>query len=255
MNLKIFAIAAHADDIEFRMAATLILLKNAGCEIHYMNIANGSCGSAELDAKTIAGVRLEEAKNAANKIGAVFHAPLVNDIEIFYEKNLLAKVSSIMRKIAPDILLVDSPLDYMEDHTISSRLAVTAAFTRGMPNFPVDPPQNPVTNQVAVYHAQPHGNRDQLNNLVIPDFFINIDSVIEEKKKMLSEHKSQKNWLKKSQGFDAYINTMKQFSREMGELSNQCEFAEGWRQHNPIGLCDANANPLASLLKKYLKNI
>ncbi|MDQ6630443.1 MAG: PIG-L family deacetylase, partial [Verrucomicrobiota bacterium] len=29
-----FAIAAHPDDIEFMMAGTLLLLKNAGYEIH-----------------------------------------------------------------------------------------------------------------------------------------------------------------------------------------------------------------------------
>ena len=252
MACKVFAIAAHADDIEFRMAGTLILLAKAGCEIHYMNIANGSCGSAEYDAETISAIRLEEAKNAAKKINAVFHSPLVNDIEIFYEKNLLAKVSAVMRSVAPDILLVDGPMDYMEDHTISSRLAVTAAFTRGMTNFPVDPPVEPVTNQVTVYHAQPHGNRDLLNRLVIPDFFINIDSVIEEKTLMLNEHKSQKKWLEQSQGFDAYLNTMKKFSGEMGALSKKCEFAEGWRYHNPLGLCDADANPLKDILQEYI---
>ena len=252
MACRVFAIAAHADDIEFRMAGTLILLAKAGCEIHYMNIANGSCGSSEHDAETIAAIRLEEAKSAADKIGAVFHSPLVNDIEIFYEKNLLAKVGSIMRLVAPDILLVDGPLDYMEDHTIASRLAVTAAFTRGMANFPVNPPRKPVTNQITVYHAQPHGNRDVLNRFVVPDFFIDIDSVIKEKSAMLTEHKSQKEWLEHSQGFDAYLDTMKGFSREMGKLSTRCEFAEGWRYHNPLGLCDADTNPLKDILQEYL---
>ena len=40
-----FAIGAHPDDIEFYMAGTLLLLKQAGCEIHYMNLASGNCGS------------------------------------------------------------------------------------------------------------------------------------------------------------------------------------------------------------------
>jgi LmbE family N-acetylglucosaminyl deacetylase len=39
------AIAAHPDDIEFMMAGTLILLKHAGYDIHYMNVATGSCGT------------------------------------------------------------------------------------------------------------------------------------------------------------------------------------------------------------------
>ena len=156
-----------------------------------------------------------------------------------------------MRSVSPDILLVDGPLDYMDDHTISSRLAVTAAFTRGMLNFPVNPPRKPITKPVTVYHAQPHGNRDILNRFVVPDFFINIDSVIEEKSAMLTEHKSQKEWLEQSQGFDAYLDTMKNFSREMGELSSQCEFAEGWRYHNPLGLCEADMNPIKDILKGY----
>lgn len=252
MPLRVFALAAHADDIEFNMAGTLILLRRAGCEVHYMNIANGSCGSAEHDAETIAALRLQEAKNAAGRIGAVFHPPLVPDIEIFYEKGLLARVGSVMRIVAPNILLVPSPQDYMEDHMIACRLAVTAAFCRGMRNFPVDPPRGPVYGEVAVYHAQPHGNRDPLNHLVRPDCFIDIGSVIEEKAGMLAEHKSQKEWLDRSQGINAYLNTMRDFAGEMGELSKRCEFAEGWRRHNPLGLCAADADPLADLLREYV---
>jgi len=252
MDFRVFAIAAHADDIEFNMAGTLILLRRAGCEVHYMNIANGSCGSAEHNAETIAAIRLQEAKNAAGRIGAVFHPPLVPDIEIFYEKGLLARVGSIMRMVAPNILFVPSPQDYMEDHMIACRLAVTAAFCRGMRNFPVDPPMAPVDGDVAVYHAQPHGNRDPLNRLVWPDFFIDIGSVIDEKTNMLAEHKSQKEWLDHSQGVNSYLNTMRNFAREMGALTTRCKFAEGWRRHNPLGLCAPAADPLMDLLREHV---
>jgi len=251
MAIRVFAIAAHADDIEFNMAGTLILLRRAGCEVHYMNIANGSCGSVKLDAEAIAALRLREAKNAAGRIRAVFHPPLVPDIEIFYERGLLARVGSILRMVAPNILLVPSPQDYMEDHMIACRLAVTAAFCRGMRNFPVDPPRAPVDGDVSVYHAQPHGNRDLLNHLVRPDFFIDIGSAIEEKAGMLAEHKSQKEWLDHSQGVNAYLNTMRNFAGEMGALTNRCEFAEGWRRHNPLGLCAATADPLVGLLREH----
>ena len=243
--------AAHPDDIEFGMSGTLILLAKAGCEIHYMNIANGSCGTAEYDTDTIAAIRLEEAKNAAQRIGAKFYHPLVPDLDIFYSKELLAKLSSVMRDVAPDILLIPSPQDYMEDHTNACRLAITAAFTRGMQNFPVDPPGAPVHNDVTVYHAQPHGNRDALNHLVYPDIFIDTGEVLEEKANMLAEHKSQKEWLDRSQDFDAYLDIMKEYGREMGKMSKQWEFAEGWRQHNPLGLCATGSNPLADLLPDY----
>jgi LmbE family N-acetylglucosaminyl deacetylase len=41
------AIAAHPDDIELMMAGTLLLLKRAGYQIHYMNLASGNLGSTE----------------------------------------------------------------------------------------------------------------------------------------------------------------------------------------------------------------
>jgi len=255
MACRVFAIAAHPDDIEFGMGGTLILLAGEGCEIHYMNIANGSCGSTEHDAEATAEIRLVEATNAAGRIGAVFHRPLVADLEIFYEKELLARVASIMRAVAPDILLVPSPQDYMEDHTNACRLAVTAAFGRGMRNFPVDPPRPPVECDVTVYHAQPHGNRDSLNRLVHPDFFIDISPVIDEKADMLAEHKSQAEWLDHTQGMNAYLETMRGLAGEMGSLSTRCEFAEGWRRHNPLGLCAVDADPLANLLRDHVAGI
>jgi len=252
MALRVFALAAHADDIEFGMAGTLLLLARAGCDIHYMNLANGSCGSSEHDAGKIAEIRLEESRRAAARLGAVLHPPLVPDVEIFYEKELLAKVASVMRLVAPDVLLVHSPWDYMEDHTNACRLGVTAAFCRGMRNFAVDPPRAPVAGEVAVYHAQPHGNRDAMNRPVWPEFFVDIDSVIDEKAAMLAEHRSQQEWLDRMQGFSAYVNTMRQFGREMGTLSGRCEFAEGWCRHNPLGFGRAEADPLVEVLEDYV---
>ena len=104
----------------------------------------------------------------------------------------------------------------MEDHTNACRLAVTAAFTRGMQNYQVDPPRAPVDNEVTVYHAQPYGNRDAMNHKVYPDFFIDIGDVLKKKTDMLAKHKSQKAWLDHSQGFDAYLDIMKSHARELG---------------------------------------
>lgn len=252
MKKRVLAIVAHPDDIEFGMGGTLILLAKAGCEIHYMNVANGSCGTAEYDTETIIAMRLQEAKNAARQLGARFYPPIAPDLGIFYNEELLSKLSSVIREVAPDILLIPSPKDYLEDHTNTCRLGITAAFTRGMPNFRVDPPRAAIENDIAVYHAQPHGNRDGMNHLVEPDIFVNISEVMEEKRKLLAEHKSQKEWLDRSQGFNAYLDIMMEHGREVGKMSKQWKYAEGWRPHNPLGLCAAGYNPLADLLSKYL---
>ena len=254
MSKRAFAVAAHPDDIEFMMSGTLMLLKDAGYEVHYMNIANGSCGTDKDDAETVIAKRRQEAMNAAQFIGAVFHESLVNDIEIFYDRHTLLRLGSIMREVAPEIILTHSPYEYMEDHSIACRLTVTAAFCRGMKNLPVDPPHTVVNEEVTIYHALPYGLRDPLRRLVRPGIFVDVTDVVERKKAMLGLHKSQKEWLDVSQGMDSYLKAMVDICREVGKMSCRYEYAEGWRRHLHHGLCAADRDPLMQTLteKAYL---
>ena len=246
-----FAVAAHPDDIEFQMAGTLILLKQAGYQIHYMNVANGCYGTAVHSKEEIIRIRREEAKVAANNIGAIFHDSLADDFSVFYEPVLLARMAAIFREVNPEIVLLQSPSDYMEDHQNTVRLVVSAAFTRGMQNFETNPPRDPVDQQLAIYHAQPHGNRDPLGQFIQPHLCIDISSVIEQKTDMLACHKSQKEWLDKSQGMGAYLHTMQELGREMGELTGSYTYAEGWRKRLHLGFARASFAPLESVLSSY----
>jgi LmbE family N-acetylglucosaminyl deacetylase len=244
------AIAAHPDDIEFLMSGTLMLLRKSGYEIHYWNLANGCCGSTQHDAQTIARIRREEAHAAAHAIGAHFHESICNDLEIFYDKPTLAKVASVIREVAPEIVLTHSPVDYMEDHTNTCRLAVTAAFARGMPNFATDPPRPAVSSNVTVYHAQPYSHRGPLGNLIEPELVIDTTDLVELKKKMLSKHASQKRWLDESQGVNSYLDTLAELDAEVGRLSSLFKYAEGWRKHLHLGFCGSKDDPLRSALKE-----
>jgi len=252
MAQRAFAIAAHPDDIEFVMAGTMMRLRDAGYELHYMNIANGCCGSTEHDPATAARIRRQEAMRAAESIGAVFHESLTNDLEVLYDLPTLRRLSSIVREVAPGILLTHSPVDYMEDHTNACRLAVTAAFSRGMPNFPVDPPV-PITSQpVTIYHAQPHGNQTPLGEAVVPGWFVDVTDLLEQKAAVLAFHVSQKRWLDESQGLDSYVQTMRDLTLEVGRMSGRFQYAEGWRRHLHLGFCEADADPLSEALGAYV---
>lgn len=243
-----FAIAAHPDDIELMMAGTLLLLGEAGYELHIMNIANGSCGSMTEDAATVIARRTAEAQAAAEELGAVFHAPIANDLEIFYDERLLRNVAATIREVAPTILLVQSPQDYMEDHTNACRLAVSGAFTRGMPNFVTDPPVAPVANEVTVYHALPWGLKGPLGESITANRYVNIASTLERKRRALACHASQKEWLDESQGLDSYLTTMEAMAREVGRQSGRFEIAEGWRRHLHLGFCAEDADPMRDAL-------
>jgi LmbE family N-acetylglucosaminyl deacetylase len=249
---RVFAIAAHPDDIEFFMSGTLMRLDAAGYELHYMNVADGCCGSTQHDAEAIAAIRLQEAQNAAGQIGAVFHGPLVHDLEVFYERETLARLAAIVRSVAPEIMLVHAPADYMEDHMNACRLAVTAAFARGAPNFPVVPPTPAVNQKVTLYHAQPYGNRDPLGELVRPKTFVDVGELQDRKLEMLAEHKSQRDWLDESQGVDSYLVKLQELDREVGQMSGRFEYAEGWRRHHHLGFCGPEDDPLVAALGKWV---
>lgn len=248
MPPRVFAIAAHPDDIEFTMAGTMLLLQEAGYQLHYMNIADGCLGSTTTDRAETARIRRLEAIEACRSIGAEFHESISSDLDIRYDGPSLAKLAAQVRRVAPEIMLIHSPVDYMEDHVNACRLAVTAAFARGMPNFAVDPP-TPTTDQpVTLYHAQPHGNRDPLGGIIRPGLFVNIGAVLPRKTAMLACHASQKRWLDESQGLDSYLETMRELSREVGTMSGRFEYAEGWRRHLHLGFCAGDADPLRAAL-------
>lgn len=242
------AIAAHPDDIEFLMAGTLRLLAEAGWRTHYMTVANGSCGSLTHGPAATARMRAREARAGARVLGAVFHPSLVADAEIVYAVPLLRKVAAVIRAVRPRVLLVPSPQDYMEDHTETSRLAVTAAFVRGMPNFRTSPARRAIDTSVTIYHAMPHGLRDQLGVRIVPGAFVDTTSVHAVKREALARHRSQGGFLADTQHMSSYLQVMEDMSREVGRMSGVFEHAEGWRRHLHLGLCAPDDDPLAEAL-------
>lgn len=251
--LRALAIAAHPDDIEFVMAGTLILLREAGYEIHCLNLASGNLGSLTWSPAHTARVRRREAQAAAKLLGAAWHPPICNDLEVSYDGRTLRRLCAIIREVKPGVILTHAPQDYMEDHMNTSRLAVSAAFVRGLPGYRTTPSRRPAPAPVTVYHASPHGLRDGLRRRVLPGAFVNTTKVHEQKRAALACHASQRQFLDATQAMDSYVRTMDEFSREIGKLSGRFRHAEGWRRHLHFGFCEEHADPLrAALGRKYL---
>jgi LmbE family N-acetylglucosaminyl deacetylase len=248
------AIAAHPDDIELMMAGTLLLLKKAGYEIHYLNLARGNCGSLAYDAATTGNVRLAEARKAADILGAHFHEPFCNDMEILYDLEKLRRLAAIIREVKPTVVLTHSSADYMEDHTNTCRLAVSAAFTRGMPNFQSLPCRQTESYDCTVYHSLPHSLTDSLRRRIMAGAFVDTASVHATKMEALKAHQSQQNWLDVSQKLNSYLQTMEDNSLAIGRMSESFTHAEGWRRHLHHGFCGPDTDPLLDLGSNYLIN-
>ena len=135
----------------------------------------------------------------------------------------------------------------------TARLAVTAAFVRGMPNFRTQPRRAIFAGDTTVYHALPHGLRDGLNRRVAAESFVDTTGVHETKLAALAAHRSQQGWLDATQKMDSYLAAMAATAREVGRMSRRFRLAEGWRRHNPLGLCAPDADPLRDALGKHYR--
>lgn len=246
---NVLAIAAHPDDIEFVMAGTLLRLAKLGWNVHYLNISNGCLGSMHHSTTETAAIRLLEAQNAAALIPAKHYPPLCDDMAIFYTPENLAKVTAVVREADPTIVLTHSPIDYMEDHETACRLAVSATFIKGMPNYVSQPSRPSVSTEVAIYHASPHGNCTPLREPITPDMYIDTTSVIEKKRSLLACHQSQQGWLDSTQKMSSYLESMAEMDRERGRLSGRYEFAESFRRRLHLGFSSPNFDPLGDLFK------
>jgi LmbE family N-acetylglucosaminyl deacetylase len=242
------AIFAHPDDIEFVAAGTLLLLKERGWNIHYMNLSGGDLGSLEHKREDTRAIRVQEGKDAAKILGATFYDPINNDLEILYDLETIRKIASVIRVTNPSIILTHALSDYMMDHENTARLSVSAAFVKGMTNYETNPPRPAVSDDVTIYHAMPHGLQTPMRQKVRAGLYVDTTSVHASKREALAAHKSQKDFLDETQGMDSYLVTMDELSRGVGALSEQFEYAEGWRRHLHFGFSAEEQDPLAEAL-------
>ncbi len=255
MTNTILSILAHPDDAEFLCAGTLIRLnREQGCRVHIASMTAGDCGSAELGPHEISRLRRAEGAHAAQVIGAQYHCLEERDLLVFYNDTTLEKVTRLLRKVRPAIVLTHSPADYMLDHEMTSVIVRAAAFAAPIPNFMADRTLGPPLDHIPhLYYCDPIEGKNPLGADVAPSFSIDISAVIDTKAEMLARHTSQREWLLKHHGMDQYVQAMKDWGAQRGKQCGKqggkeggVPFAEGFRQH--LGHSYPQDNVLGELL-------
>ncbi|MDD5748683.1 MAG: PIG-L family deacetylase [Actinomycetota bacterium] len=247
--MNVLFVGAHPDDIEFMMAGTLILLARAGFQIHMWNVTNGCYGGISDDKNEIARKRWEESKASASIAGAVLHAPIADDMSVFYGDNFVRKACAVVRDSKPCMIFIPAPDDYVEDHINTSRIVVSGAFARAINAFESEPPLEAWNGKMTIYHALPFGLTDQLARPVCPEIYVDIASVFDKKAEMLRCHSSQGIWLSESQGTLSFVENMELMAKSVGGMSREFRLAEGWRRHSHIGFCGPDDNPIEEILR------
>jgi LmbE family N-acetylglucosaminyl deacetylase len=225
---RILAIHAHPDDVEILAGGTLALLADAGHAITIATLTPGDCGSHELGPAEIADVRRREAAAAAARIGAQYVCLEMRDLTIFNDDGSRRRVTEALRQAHPHIVLASSPVDYHCDHEAASALVRDACFAAPAPNYRTG--SDPLDAIPHLYFVDPVGGCDREENLVRPDFVVDVAAAFERKRAMLAEHASQRNWLRKHHGTDEYLLQMEQWTHERGALAG-VPYGEGFRQY------------------------
>ena len=242
---RVLAFGCHPDDIEFVCAGTLALLAEKGCEIHLAVMAGGEAGSVELRPRQIRTKRLDEAQKAADVIGAKFHYAGGCDLEVEYNSHYRKLATAVIRKVKPDVVLTNPPVDYLADHEMTSLLVRNACFIAPVFNYDCGTEDEPTKKVPTLYYWSPMGGVDNFGNPAQLHFGVDISSVLETKTRMLQCHQSQLEWLRYMNGWDEYTQNMIDESKQMGKRFS-VDMAEGFIQH--LG----NGYPKENILAKIL---
>ncbi len=232
LSPRILAIHAHPDDIEFQCAGTLALLKQKGCAITIATMTPGDCGSAEVGSEEIARIRREEARRAAELLGADYLCLEFRDVSIVFDNPSRRRVTEAVRRTHPEIVITAPPIDYMNDHEITSRLVRDACFNAPMPNYPTRQwnPAPPIKKIPHLYYVDAVEGADHYGRPTEVEFVVDISSTFELKRNMLTCHESQRSWLLKQHGIDEYLESCKRWSATRGENIG-VEYGEAFTQH------------------------
>jgi LmbE family N-acetylglucosaminyl deacetylase len=248
-SVRILALHAHPDDVEFQCAGTLALLAREGCHVTIATMTPGDCGSAEHDATTIAEIRRGESRASAALIGAESHCLEFRDLAIFNDDDSRRRIVEFLRRSRPNLILTAPPVDYMADHEATSLLVRDACFAAPIPNYATRQwePAPPLPRIPHLYFVDPIEGHDRDRRAQPVGFHVDVSDVFPFKRAMLASHASQRDWLLKHHGIDEYLESQSAWGKRRGAEIG-VEQAEGFRQY--VGHAYPQDNLLLDLLRQ-----
>jgi LmbE family N-acetylglucosaminyl deacetylase len=139
---RALAVGAHPDDIEFGAGATLARWAEAGCEVSLLVCTDGSKGTWDVDADTVALVatRQAEQRDAAAALGATGEVVFLGrvDGDLVPDRDAVSEVARWIRRLRPDVLLGHDPWRRHRlhpDHHAAGRIVVDALVAARDPHF------------------------------------------------------------------------------------------------------------------------
>jgi N-acetylglucosamine malate deacetylase 1 len=123
----ILAFGAHPDDIELGCGGTVRKLIEKGWSAVHVCVTSGEAGSSTIDRATLAATREQEARRAAEVLGAErVHFLRAADGLTQYSRDHKIAVINLIREVRPEILFVHASSDQFPDHKLIHELVMSA---------------------------------------------------------------------------------------------------------------------------------
>lgn len=219
--LRVLAIGAHPDDLEFQIGGTLAKYAARGDTVVMAVATNGDIGSATHTMDEIAAIRKQEALDSAALIGAELIWMNYHDEFFFYNEETRRHMIEVMRHAEPDVVLGHWTNDYHPDHSLSGMAARDARIMTAVPLI--------VTASKHLSKIPVHFFYDTLAGIdFTPEVYVDVTDTFETKRQMLACHKSQNAWI--SDVFEGRsIAQMMEVQTAFRGLQAGVRYAEGFR--------------------------
>jgi LmbE family N-acetylglucosaminyl deacetylase len=183
--MNILAVGAHPDDIEFQCAGTLAKYTERGDKVFIAISTNGEAGSTAAPKEETARTREEEARRSAAIIGAELIWLGYHDEFLYETEEVRLRYIELVRQTRADVVITHDPQDdYHPDHLTTGQLLWnTRVMAACGPIKTASPawtriPDLYYMDTLAGIHFRPHE-------------YVDITSTIDIKRQMISQHKSQ----------------------------------------------------------------
>lgn len=224
--MRILAVGAHPDDVEIHCMGTLARYIKEGHHVTIAHVCTGDKGHTTIPSPQLAEIRRQEARQAAARIGADSLCVGYPDGELFFDDTSVRRITDLIRRVKPDLIITHPPADYHIDHIATHKLVVDASFLATVPLYPTG--EAALEQMPSVYFMSAAGGINFL-----PEQYVDITDTYAVKLEALSQHTSQIDWLKERYGTEL-LETMQVQARFYGM---QCgvQYAEGFQQLRTSG--------------------
>ncbi len=183
-NERVLAVLAHPDDAELLCAGALARARADGAAIGLAVLCNGAGGQPHKPIRNLVAVRRREVAAAARLLAADLFCLNVPDGTLADDHPTRLRLTEVLRRFRPSLVLAHAPADYHPDHRAAGALAEAASW------FCASRGQRTKTTPLAAAPALWWMDTVNMSGFA-PEFYVDISKFLALKERMLACHRSQ----------------------------------------------------------------